>query len=169
MKKLNILKSLVDFIWYITCIPLIFLLLFVTVFVFIDPSITETFLNLNTPKVPNSNASIIITTLVLIIVLLIGIYCFYLFRNTLRYFQQRKPFHDYVIITYHKMGNLLVVTGIVAIVLFFVFNLIFESKFEIHLGLSPYLSIICLGLFFMVLSETFKIAKTAKQENDLTI
>jgi hypothetical protein len=67
------------------------------------------------------------------------------------------------------MGNLLVATGIAATVLFFVIKLIFESRFEIHLGLTPYVFIVCLGLFFMVLSEIFKIAKTAKQENDLTI
>ncbi|WP_299382620.1 DUF2975 domain-containing protein [uncultured Lacinutrix sp.] len=169
MKKLNILKSLVDFIWIFTCIPLILLLLFVSVFVFIDSSITEAVLNVDTSEVANSSASVIITTLVLATVLLIGIYCFYLFRKTLRYFQQRKPFHDYVIATYHKMGNLLVATGIVATVLFFVIKLIFESRFEIHLGLTPYVFIVCLGLFFMVLSEIFKIAKTAKQENDLTI
>ncbi|WP_055436060.1 DUF2975 domain-containing protein [Lacinutrix algicola] len=169
MKKLNILKSLVDFIWIVTCIPLILLLLFVSVFVFIDPSITETVLNVNTSEVANSSASVIITTLVLMIVLLIGVYCFYLFRKTLRYFQQRKPFHDYVIATYRKMGNLLVVTGISATILFFVIKLIFESKLEINLGLTPYIFIVCLGLFFMVLSEVFQIAKVAKEENELTV
>ena len=29
--------------------------------------------------------------------------------------------------------------------------------------------LICLGLFFMVLSEVFKVAKRAKEENNLTI
>ena len=169
MKKLVILKSLIDFIWIVTCIPSIFLLLFVSVFVFIDPTISGLVLNMEESEVLNSSVSVIISMLVLVVVLLIGIYCFYLFRKTLRYFQQRKPFHDYVISTYRKMGNLLVITGIVATILFFVIKLIFESIFEIHLGLTPYVFIVCLGLFFMVLSEVFLIAKVAKEENNLTI
>ena len=169
MKKLIILKSLIDFIWTITCIPLIFIMLFFLVYVFIDPTISGLVLDIEETESLNSGLSVKITMLVLCSVTLIGIYCFYLFRKTLRYFQQRKPFHNYVIATYHKMGNLLVATGIAATVLFFVIKLIFESRFEIHLGLTPYVFIVCLGLFFMVLSEIFKIAKTAKQENDLTI
>lgn len=70
---------------------------------------------------------------------------------------------------FNKIGILLVASGIVASVLFFVFKLFIENKFEISLGLSPYLLLVCLGLFFMVLSEVFKIAKEAKEENQLTI
>ena len=83
MKKLYILKSLVDFVWYVTCIPLIPLTLFFAVYMFFDKEIIQ---------------------------------------------------------------------------LFF--------KLELHLGISPYLSLICLGLFSMVLSELFKVVK---KENELTI
>ena len=43
------------------------------------------------------------------------------------------------------------------------------GEFKINLGLTPYLILICLGLFFMVLSEVFKVAKHAKEENELTV
>jgi len=160
---------LIDFIWIVTCIPLIFILLFVSVFVFIDPTISGIVLNMDESEILNSGASVQITMLVLTVVVLIGIYCFYLFRKTLRYFQQAKPFHNYVIVTYRKMGNLLVITGVLATILFFLIKLVFKGKLEIHLGMSPYLFIVCLGLFFMVLSEVFLIAKVAKVENNLTI
>jgi magnesium-transporting ATPase (P-type) len=113
--------------------------------------------------------SLKVLVLLVMSLVLISIYCFYLFRKTLRYFQQRKPFDSYVIITYNKIGNLLLFSGIVGSILNFIFLLVFKGKFMINIGLSPYLFVICLGLFFMVLSETFKIAKTAKEENELTI
>ena len=169
MKKLTILKSLIDFIWILTCIPLLFLLPFVSIYVFIDPTISRFIFNIDEAGILNSATSVKITLLLLVVVILIGLYCFYLFRKTLRYFQQRKPFHDYVITTYRKMGNLLVVTGILATILFFLIKLVFKGKLEIHLGMSPYLFIVCLGLFFMVLSEVFLIAKVAKEENELTV
>jgi hypothetical protein len=45
----------------------------------------------------------------------------------------------------------------------------FEQKISLEFGLNQHIVIICLGLFFIILSEIFQIAKTAKQENDLTI
>jgi hypothetical protein len=113
--------------------------------------------------------SLKVLVLLVMSLVLISIYSLYLFRKTLRYFQQRKPFDSYVIKTYNKIGNLLLFSGIVGSILNFIFLLVFKGKFMINIGLSPYLFVICLGLFFMVLSETFKIAKTAKEENELTI
>jgi len=169
MRKLIILKSLVDFIWIVTCIPLIPILLFVSVYMFIEPSILEIPLKINENNIKELGLSIKMSTLVLVAIILISIYCFYLFRKTLRHFQKRNPFSDVIIDSYKKIGNLLVFSGIAASVLFFIFKLLFESKFEVHLGFSPYLFIVCLGLFFMVLSEVFKVAKAAKDENQLTI
>jgi hypothetical protein len=91
------------------------------------------------------------------------------FRKTLRYFQKVKPFHDEVIANFYKIGYLLTGIGLGSSVLFFLMRILFENKFKIHLGLSPYLMLVCLGLFFMVLSEVFKVAKHAKEENELTV
>jgi hypothetical protein len=51
----------------------------------------------------------------------------------------------------------------------FLYRLLYKSKFEIDLSFSPFILTLALGLFFMVLSEVFKIARTAKEENELTI
>ncbi|TXE17817.1 DUF2975 domain-containing protein [Psychroserpens burtonensis] len=169
MKKLLILKSLVDFIWIVTCIPVIPVLLFIAVYMFIDPSILEIPLEINNSKIEDLGLSLKISTLVLFVIVFIGIYCFYVFRKTLRYFQKHNPFSDFIINSYNTIGNLLVFSGITASVLFFVIKLVFESRIEVSLGLSPYIFIVCLGLFFMVLSEVFKVAKIAKEENQLTI
>lgn len=87
----------------------------------------------------------------------------------MRYFQKRNPYSDFIINSYSTIGKLLVFSGITASVLFFVFKLVFESRIEVSSGLGPYIFIVCLGLFFMVLIEVFKVAKTAKEENQLTI
>lgn len=45
----------------------------------------------------------------------------------------------------------------------------FKEKVSISVALDQNVVTICLGLFFLILSEIFKIAKNQKQENDLTI
>ncbi len=97
------------------------------------------------------------------------IYCLFLFRKLLRYFINRKVFDEYVIKTFHKIGILLVISGVITLVISFVSRLHFQQEFKIEIGMNEHLVVLCLGLFFMVLSEIFRIAKTAKQENDLTI
>ncbi|MGB0982089.1 MAG: DUF2975 domain-containing protein [Winogradskyella sp.] len=166
MRKLVILKSLVDFIWFVTCIPLIGLLLFFSVYMFIDLDVLPLIFNVK------ANESLVLLqafSVLFIAICFIGIYCFYLFRKTLSYFQQVRPFDKVVIQNFYKIGYLLTIIGCFGSVLFFVSKVVIKNKFEINLGVSPYLILICLGLFFMVLSEVFKIAKRAKEENNLTV
>ncbi|WAC00849.1 DUF2975 domain-containing protein [Lacinutrix neustonica] len=168
MKKLIILKALVDFIWIVTCLPLIPIALFFSVYMFFNEGVLKTFNVLNQGLIITPWYLKIVALLV-VSVLFVCIYSFYLFRKTLRYFQNRKPFDDYVIGSYKRIGQLLLVSGISAALISFSFYLFFKNSLTLNFGLSPYLFMVCLGLFFLVLSETFKIAKTAKQENELTI
>lgn len=169
MRKLIILKSLIDFIWFVTCIPVILILLFFAVYMFVNPESLNLIFETDDNLVESS--PIVVQTFGLLFIALgfCTIYCVYLFRKTLRYFQKVKPFHDEVIANFYKIGYLLTGIGIGSSVLFFVIRLWFENMFKIHLGLSPYLMLVCLGLFFMVLGEVFKVAKHAKEENELTV
>jgi len=169
MRKLIILKSLVDFIWIVTCIPIIGLALFFAVFIFINPETVEIVFNNNFVNRDLPNYAKQIFTLIYICFVLTSIYCLFIFRRTLRYFQKVKPFHLDVIQNFYKIGYLLIGVGFVGSVLTFVSRLVFKGEFKINLGLTPYLILICLGLFFMVLSEVFKVAKHAKEENELTV
>lgn len=167
MKKLIILKSIIDFIWFVTCIPLIPIILFLMVYQFIDANAVLSFIStegLTRLLIP---AHLIVTAICILV--LIGIYSFYLFRKTIRYFQKRIPFHAFVSATYYRIGRLLIFIGVVGSILMFTVKLLYESKLVFNLGLTPYLFAICLGLFFMVLSETFKVARVAQDENNLTI
>jgi hypothetical protein len=169
MRKLIILKNLVDFIWIFTLIPLAPLLLFLSVYMFINPQALAIFFDVDSTSVDVSELTTQLFVLVVVALTFVGIYCLYLFRKTLRYFQQVKPFHNDVIKNFYKIGYLLTIIGLVGTVLLFVSRLVLKSQLQINLGISPYLILICLGLFFMVLSEVFKVAKQAKEENELTV
>ncbi|MGJ8549032.1 DUF2975 domain-containing protein [Winogradskyella wichelsiae] len=169
MRKLIILKSLIDFVWIVTCIPAILICLFLMVYMFVDPEFLNLFVDVDDSIFETSTLPIQMFGLVFMVLALATIYCVYLFRKTLRYFQKVKPFHMDVIVNFYKIGYLLTSVGIASSVLVFVGQLVFKSQLKINLGLSPYVMLICLGLFFMVLSEVFKVAKYAKEENDLTV
>lgn len=169
MRKLTILKSLIDFVWIVTCIPAILLLLFFTVYMFIEPEVLKMVFETEDILLQTSTATVQVLGLLYIIVCFVSIYCVYLFRKTISYFQKVQPFHTYVIDNYYKIGYLLIGIGISFSVLYFLAQLFLTKEFKIHIGWSPYLMLICLGLFFMVLSEVFKVAKHSKEENNLTI
>ncbi|GAB5563556.1 MAG: hypothetical protein Wins2KO_06190 [Winogradskyella sp.] len=169
MKKLIILKSLVDFIWIVTCIPLVAILLFFAVYMFINPESLDVIFNEN---FPDSDKPIYIKQLftsAYICLAIASIYCLFVFRKTLRYFQKAKPFHSDVIQNFYKIGYLLVGVGLLGSILTFISRIVLLGQFKISMGLTPHLILMCLGLFFMILSETFKVAKHAKEENELTI
>jgi len=169
MRKLIVLKSLIDFVWIVTCIHAILILSFFAVYMFVDPVSLDFLFDKVDVDSEAPKLTIQILGLLLVAISFIGIYCLYIFRKTLRYFQQAKPFHIDVINNFNRIGRLLSAVGVGGALLFFVARLILKNQLTINLGLSPYVLLICLGLFFMVLSEVFKVAKYAKQENDLTI
>ncbi len=169
MKKLVVLKSLVDYTWIISCVPLLFALPVIVVWMFFDSKLIEK-LNLVSEESTSTELIYAMFYVILMSVLIyIGIYCVYLFRKTLRYFQRSKPFHLDVIHNFNKIGKLLNVIGIVGCLGIFFGQFILKDVISITFGFSPYVMIICLGLFFMILSELFKVAKVAKEENELTI
>lgn len=169
MRKLIVLKSLVDFLWIVTCIPMLLIIPVFLVMIFVSPDLMY-ITGIEVKDLSNSERYYAIIYVILICVTAyLGMYCFYLFRKTLRYFQQVKPFHKNVIANFHKIGWLLSIVGSIGSIGFFLGHILLKHQIKLNLGFSPYLTIICLGLFFMVLSELFKVAKKAKEENELTI
>ncbi|WP_370390492.1 DUF2975 domain-containing protein [uncultured Winogradskyella sp.] len=169
MRKLVILKSLVDFIWIVTCLPLIPLLMVFLVMFLMDADILTLSPWFQNEIQEDSKLYAQVYTVIVVGVAYVLIYSFFLFRKTLRYFQKVKPFDQKVIRYFNTIGMLLSISGLIASVLTFLARLVFKNSIEINLGITPYLFLICLGLFFMVLSEVFKVAKHAKEENELTV
>ena len=168
MRKINILKSIVDFLWIFTVpIGALLIIAFIPAVFFVDFGTTD--IKIFDIYLQNDT---IYTKVILAIMAansLLILYSFHLFRKVLRFFQRVRIFETEVIELFSKIGNLLVVAGLVSLVLSFVARLYFKHDLSLDFGLNSDLIIVGLGLFFQILSEAFKIAKHAKQENDLTI
>lgn len=96
------------------------------------------------------------------------LYALYFFRKLLSSFLKRIIFEDTICLLLSKIGNLVILASFIQLFSDFITKL---SKHEvgIEFGYGPFLYMLVLGLFFKVLSEVFKIAKTMKEENELTI
>lgn len=170
MKKINILKTIVDLLWIfsMSVVLIIIGVSFTTFFIDLsdlsDLNITINTLDINT----NSSFSKILFVISSLNYLLL-IVALYFFRKVLTNFVRVRVFEEAVISSFKKIGNLLTFSGFISLIISIIGKIYFEQKVSLEFGLNQHLVLICLGLFFLVLSEIFKIAKKAKQENDLTI
>ena len=168
MKKLNILKTIVDLFWILSIITIPIILLF----------IGFVLSNNNKDGIPiriqgilydehnfNTKLLIITTTISFSVI----VYIIFQFRKILKEFQKTTIFSDKVLEGFNNMGISLLIAAALSGISTFLIPLINSNKFQLEFSLSPFLLMLCFGLFFMVLSEVFKIAKQAKEENELTV
>ena len=167
MKKINILKTIVDLLW-IFSMPVVLIIIGVsfTTF-FID--LSDLNIELNTINMNQNDLFSKILFVVSSLNYLLLIVALYFFRKVLTNFVSIRVFEEAVISSFKKIGNLLTFSGFISLIISIIGKIYFEQKVSLEFGLNQHLVLICLGLFFLVLSEIFKIAKNAKQENDLTI
>ena len=167
MKKINILKTIVDLLW-IFSMPVVLIIIgisFTTFFV----DLSDLNIELNTINMNQNNLFSKILFVVSSLNYLLLIVALYFFRKVLTNFVSIRVFEEAVISSFKKIGNLLTFSGFISLIISIIGKIYFEQKVSLEFGLNQHLVLICLGLFFLVLSEIFKIAKNAKQENDLTI
>jgi len=168
MKKLNILKTIVDFFWIVSLPIIPFILFFIPALFFIeDLDLIPIKINGSEFLISSTSSKILFAISALSYLLLI--YIIYLFKNILRYFKNLKIFDNYVINLFNKMGYLLIICSFLNSVPIFIYRLMVKQKFSIDIGLSSFVLLLSLGLFFMILSEIFKISQTMKEENELTV
>lgn len=167
MRKLQVLKTIVDLV-FIFSMPLVLICIGIAIGVFFIDFETIN-LKINTISF-NSNdfvSKLFISISSLNYLLLIA--ALYFFKKVIHYFIRVKIFEEYVINSFLKIGNLLLISGIISLIIAFISRIYLNSEIHFEIGLNQHIVIICLGLFFIILSEIFKIAKHHKQENDLTI
>ena len=167
MKKINILKAIVDLLW-IFSMPVVLIIIgvsFTTFFV----DLSDLNIELNTINMNQNDLFSKILFVVSSLNYLLLIVALYFFRKVLTNFIRVRIFEEVVISSFKKIGNLLTFSGFISLIISIIGKIYFEQKVSLEFGLNQHLVIICLGLFFLVLSEIFKIAKNTKQENDLTI
>ncbi|MBA4316849.1 MAG: hypothetical protein C0412_00460 [Flavobacterium sp.] len=167
MKNINILQKLIGIVYFFLLLELVKSLIF---------SVRILFgYNVKLPVIINGIELTFIDgyTKIAIVLLFIGllffIYSIHLLRKIIVYFLKNDLFNSEVIICFNKTGKSLLASSLLKVVslgLFFAAN---QIQINQNLKLDTHFPLICLALFFMVLSEVFKIAKKAKEENELTI
>ena len=167
MKKINILKTIVDLLW-IFSMPVVLIIIgvsFTTFFV----DLSDLNIELNTININQNDLFSKILFVVSSLNYLLLIVALYFFRKVLTNFVRLRVFEEVVISSFKKTGNLITFSGFISLIISIIGKIYFEQKVSLEFGLNQHLVLICLGLFFLVLSEIFKIAKNTKQENELTI
>ena len=168
MKKLNILKTIVDILWILSMfsVPLI---LFMSVFIFISDDISIFNIKINGLEINETSfiSKFILSVMLLVYILLI--YCIYLFKSILLSFQRLKIFDEIVIVNFNKIGYLLIISSLTSGILSFIYDFFYSEEIHLEIGFNSNLLMLCLGFFFIILSETFKMSKKIKEENELTI
>lgn len=172
MKKLNILKAFVSLFFFFQIIGIGGSIVLATIFLMQDGDV-DLPLKINGTIIEVVN----FPTKIGIVFACFGyaafVYGIYLFNQILELFSKRIIFDDRIIKNFNKIGLCFLATTILTAIP--VLLLEFTSDKEtsnINLtsgGFDSILFTIGLALFFMVLSEVFKMAKNMKEENELTV
>ena len=170
MRKLNILKTVLNLFWFFTLISIAGMLIFIPFYLF--SSDIDIPIKIKGQEILADTILAKIVVFVNIISGLLFFYSIYLLRKLVGLFQKTKIFNDEVIRLFNLIGKLVIASSVISTISLFIYNAVERN----HLGLSldfgsydSFLISISLGLFFMVISEIFKIAKNMKEDSDLMI
>ena len=168
MKKLNILKTIVDIFW-IFSLPIIPFVLIAIPYIFIVDNFSFLdfkIMGFDMETIDFPTKMMLVSSMISYLIL---IYCVYIFRKIVEYFVRNKIFDNLVLKNLNKMGVLLIICSFLEGIPSMLYGVFYNEEITIEFGFSPFILLLCMGLFFMILSEIFKISKTMKEENQLTI
>ena len=104
---------------------------------------------------------------------LLSIYIIYLLRKLVRTFFKLKFYTRLQVSLFNLIGQLIILTAILKIVVNFFSSLILEGKtsvgFTVDTSFDNLLFILAIGLFFIYMSKLLDNARIMKEENELTV
>ena len=168
MRKLNILKALINIYYYVMIIAFIAGFITIPLLLFTKQSYKISPFGHQVDIGALSGVKSILIVIVLGLVLYFYFRAIHLMRITIKELEEGHYFTDGVIANFKKMGTFFLISGIGFFLFNIILKLLLESRLSISLDSTLFFFVI-VGLFFMFLSEVFKVAKDAKEENDLTI
>lgn len=170
MRRLSTLKTIVDILFVLAMIGLIFLLPLILMLIIIPEQVPFKWSTPEGVDLEPKSPELIICMFSSYIGFAFFVYALYLFRKTLDLFKRRIFFDDRVIKNFDQTGKAIIIAVMIffatAILLRFTSNPI---SLELDFGLNSSLMTAGLGLFFIVLSDVFAMAKRHKEDNDLTV
>lgn len=170
MKKLHLLKALVDLFFFFSVIVTVAFLIFVPMFLFSSEPL-DIPVKIGGEKILIMNLNEKLILLAYTIAFGFFVYGIFLFRKVLNHFSKREIFEDSVISLLDKIGKFFLLSSLITAIVHFFSKIYLEGQVELGIssGFDSFLFSASLGLFFMVLSEVFAIGKNIKEENELTI
>lgn len=171
MKKLYLLKALVDLLWFFSILTTIAIVIFIPI------ALIETFDKTSLEEM--SGKGIVpsdLTTKLLLLGLVLAYFCFvyglFLFRKVLALFSKKQIFDSEVIVMLNKIGIAFISASVIASLVKLASHIYDVERIQSAIEggfFDSFLFSASLGLFFMVLSEVFSMGKNMKEENELTI
>ncbi|HEY0092246.1 MAG TPA: DUF2975 domain-containing protein [Flavobacterium sp.] len=170
MKKLHLLKTLIDLFFFFAILSMAAMIVMIPIVLFVPDM-----------DVPIKVKGVDISTMdsgakFMLVFAAAGALCFvyavYCLRKTIVRFNERKIFHPEVVVNLSRTGTYVIAASLLTNIPLFFYNVIYTNQASIDFGASGFDSLIlsvCLGLFFIVLSEVFKMAIHMKEENELTV
>ncbi|WP_181248532.1 DUF2975 domain-containing protein [Flavobacterium magnum] len=170
MRKLNILKTLIDLSFLFSLLAVAGMTIFVPIY--LSGSADEGPLKINGQEVSAAEWGGKLVIMLGAAGGLFFVYAIYLLRKTVAHFRKREIFHEDVIRYFNAIGKCIITSTLLTHIPLFFYNMLHRNHLGIQIdggGFDSLLLSISLGLFFMVLAEAFKIAKNLKEENELTV
>lgn len=129
-------------------------------------------LSINGNEITELSPAIIFILIIKILISAIFIYIIFLMRKVIRSFFKRKLFTPLQITSLNLIGQLIIIFSLTEVLTDFFLGLIL-NKARISVGIENSFDSIwftlALGLFFILLSKSFRYAKGLQEENDLTV
>lgn len=171
MNKLPILKALVSFMFYVSMIIMLFSVPFIVILSVMPERVPFKFTIKGLKQAATVDAELIIYIIAIVIGYAFFTYALYLFKRILDLFSKKTLFDNRTITYLDQCGKAVLVGYFICIGSEFLYKMVVGQEIEISLNFGPNgsIAVICLGLFFIVLSEVFQKAKKLKEENDLTV
>ena len=169
MRKIYFLRAVLELMLLFSVMGAVVLLI-TTFFMLTDTDWNIPFIVNGVSTTPDSFASKILFV-VTVLGYLLFVYAIYLFKKIVNLFINQKIFDDITIKNLGIIGKIFIIITLVINSIEFVIKVTTTHKTEIVIssGFDSFLFTIAIGLFFIIMSEVFKIAKNLKEENELTI
>ena len=169
MRKLSILKALLDLFYFFAILSIVFITVLGAMMLF---GYSDIPVKIKGQEITVTGWDSKMLLIVVFVSFLLFLYAIYLLRKVIHHFVKREIFYDPVIAYLNTIGLCLIGATLLQNVSLFFYNLLHRNNIGVEFGVGgfdSFLLSIGLGLFFMVLSEVFKIAKNLKEENELTV
>lgn len=170
MRKIYILRAILEFMLYFLLVGGVALLI-ITPFILTD---SDWDIPIKINGVVSSSFDSVYSKIGLVVSVLsyfLFVYAIYLLKKTVNLFIKGKVFDNQVISNLSSIGKIFIIVTLIINTVEFIFKVTTTQKatLMINSGFDSFLFVISIGLFFIIISEVFKIAKNMKDENELTI